>query len=103
MALLRLRAEFLFERERCVRDELWPQVRDLDGGDAVVDEQQSSFHVRCNLPKPGNERKTRPVRSTKWRQEEHMLPRRPMENLTAGRVYRSKDGKEHRPSMLFTV
>jgi hypothetical protein len=103
VALLRLRAEFLFERERCVREELWPQVRDLGRGVADVDELLSTCRVRGTLPRPGKERKTRTVRSTKRRQDALKLPRRPMENRTVCRVYRSKTGMEHRPSMLLTV
>jgi hypothetical protein len=103
VALLRLRAEFLFERERCVREELWPQVQDLDRGVGEVDELLSTCRVRGTLPRPGRERKTRTVRSTKRRQDAPKLPRRPIESRTVGRVYRSKAGKEHRPSMLLTV
>jgi hypothetical protein len=103
VALLRLRAEFLFERERCVREELWPQVQDLDRGLAEVDELLSTCRVRGALPRPGKERKTRTVRSTKPRQDAPKLLRRPIENRTLGRVYRSTAGKEHRPSMLLTV
>lgn len=102
-ALLRLRGEFLFERERCVRGELWAQVQDLDRGVAEVDQLLSTCRVRGTLPRPGKERKTRIVRSTKRRQDAPPLPRRKMESRTIGRVYRSKAGQQHRPSMLLTV
>ncbi len=103
VAMLHLRADFLFERELAVRAEKWDQVADLDGGIAELDELLSGQRVRGTLPKPSEPRKPRAVRSTKRRQDAPKLPRRPVENRSVGRTYRAKDGKEHRPSMLLTA
>ena len=87
LALLRLRGEFLFERDDRVRDEDWDQVRDLDQGIAEVDDML--VHVpdpRHPAASPGKERKPRTVRSTKRRQDAPKLPRRKVENRTVGRV-----------------
>jgi hypothetical protein len=103
VALMHLRAEFLFERERCVLAEEWAQVEDLDTGIAEVDELLAGSRVRGSLPKPDQPRKPRAVRSTRRRQDVAKLPRRKVENTSIGRVYRSKDGKTHQPSMILTT
>ena len=102
-AMLRLRGEFLYLRERCVLNEEWDQVRDLDQGIAEVDEMLAASRVRGTLPRPGKERKARAVRSTKRRQDAPDLPRLPVENRTVGRVYKGRRGEVHQPSMLLTV
>ena len=104
VALLHLRGEFLFERDRCVGQERWEQVQDLDDGIAEVDELLAGARVRGSLPKPGQNRsRGRTVRSTRRRQDVAALPRRPVENISVGRVYRSKTGKTYQPSMLLTI
>jgi len=102
-AMLELRGQFLFDREHCVRDEEWAQVRDLDRGIAEVDEMLSGSRIRGTLPRPGKERRPRIARSTKRRQDAPALPRRRVENRTVGRIYRSRAGKQHQPSMILTV
>jgi hypothetical protein len=103
IGLLHLRGMFLFERDRCVRAELWGQVAELDDAIAELDEKWlPGCRIRGTLPKPDAPRKPRTVRSTKRRQDTPSLPRRKMENISVGKVYRGKDGKAHQPSMLLT-
>jgi hypothetical protein len=105
LAVLRLRAEFLFERDLAVRNQEWAQVRDLDQGIADVDAYLATRRVRGTLPKPGQERQTKPrtTRSTKRRQDAPPLPRSPIAKRTIGRTYKGKDGRQHQPSMLLTT
>ena len=103
VALLHLRGEFLFERDRCVRGELWDQVDDLDQGIAEVDDLLAGSRLRGTLPQPDAPRKARAVRSTRRRQDVAPLPRRPVENTSIGRIYRSTSGKTYRPSMILTT
>jgi hypothetical protein len=103
VGLLHLRGDFLFERDRCVREELWDQVAELDEGIAEVDELLVGCRVRGTLTRPDQPKKARQVRSTKRRQDAPELPRRKVENISVGRVFKGKDGKAHQPSMLLTV
>jgi hypothetical protein len=103
VALLQLRGTFLALRDNCARVDDWDQVRDLDAGIAEVDEVLEGCRIRGRLAKPGVRRKPRAVRSTRRRQDAPQLPRRRVENRTVGQVYRSRTGKEHRPSMLLTA
>lgn len=103
LAMMHLRASFLFERHIAVTNEEWHQVEDLDGGIAELDELLAGQRVRGTLPKPSAPKKPRAVRSTKRRQDSPKLPRHKAENRSIGRTYTAKDGKEHRPSMLLTI
>jgi hypothetical protein len=104
VGLLHLRGMFLFERDRCVRAELWDQVAELDDAIAELDEKWlPGCRIRGTFEKPDKPRKPRTVRSTKRRQDAPDLPRRKMEKVSVGRVFKGKDGKAHQPSMLLTT
>ncbi|MEV6526327.1 replication initiator [Longispora sp. NPDC051575] len=106
--LISYRAELEWERAALMvtpmdPDERAAKLADLDQGVDQVAAQIAQCGLRGTLPTATAKKTTARKRSTKRRQDVGDLPRVKVDRRTVGKVYASRDGKTHRPSMLLTV
>ena len=113
-ALIRLRAHFVFERNRAEQAAEWNQVAELDDAIRDIDEVITESGMRGRLtpvgpPQNGDEDRAdepntpRRTRSTRRRQDAPDLPRLKVLPTTVGRTFQSKDGRVFQPSTFLTL
>jgi hypothetical protein len=106
-ALIRLRAHFVFERNRAEQAAEWDQVADLDGAIRDVDEAITESGMRGHLdpvgPTSNAPNPARRTRSTRRRQDAPDLPRLKVAPTTVGRVFEAPDGRRFQPSTFLTL
>ncbi|MET7401177.1 replication initiator [Dactylosporangium sp. NPDC005572] len=106
-ALLRLRAHFVFERNRAEQLAEWDQVAELDAAITELDEVIAACGMRGQLAPTGDQadapKPTRRVRSTRRRQDAPDLPRLKVAPTTVGRTYEGRDGQVFQPSTFLTL
>ncbi len=99
-ALIRLRAHFVFERNRAEQAAEWDQVAELEEAIGEVDEAITASGMRGRL---GGSKRARRQRSTKRRQDAPDLPRLKVAPTTLGRTFQAKDGRVFQPSTFLTL
>jgi hypothetical protein len=112
-ALIRLRAHFVFERNRAEQLAEWDEVRELEAGIAELDLAITESGMRGRLtpvgpPAEGDDQVDAPkpvrrVRSTRRRQDAPDLPRLKVAPTTVGRTFTGRDGQVFQPSTFLTL
>ncbi|UWP87672.1 replication initiation protein [Dactylosporangium fulvum] len=107
LAMLQLRAHFVFERNRAEQLAEWDQAAELEAAIGELDQAITESGMRGRLTPVGDGGDEQPakrrVRSTRRRQDAPDLPRLKVAPTTVGRTYTGRDGTVFQPSTFLTL